>query len=385
MANTADPRVGLAAFLQKRSGATVKNTLFNIMPTLGFFFALNGDKEGADGLGRPKDNVFSTGVATARARREKIMAERWYMPVIQTTAAAKSDVKSMSDYDTDPTVASWATTGAPLSRITQPVFKFARFKMPYIIPHSEVRTAKAGMGSAEAQAAAAIRSVYELEIKDRNAQLCDVANDNLWGINTSSAGVPTDQTVTTWDHLFSIQQAIHDSNNYGGVDRSISGNAYWRGHRVTASNTMSFYDRIDYCNYTLGLADKGLGVQLIIVGKAQFIKAKQEAKAESYQLFTGSIPEFAEFGFRREVVKINSGNQPVYILYDPACPDGHGAFLNPATWTVAIPPDGNFKISTPSDQTKVEGGKEADTGTINLEAMICCEVPSANAYFTTLA
>lgn len=124
---------------------------------------------------------------------------------------------------------------------------------------------------------------------------------------------------------------------------------------------------------------------MIVVGKAQFIKAKQEAKAESYQLFTNGIPEFAEFGFKREVVKINSGNAPVYIIYDPNCPATEGAFLNPATWTVAIAPDGNFKLSGPYDQTKVEGGKEADIGTINFEGLIACEVPSANAYFTNLA
>jgi hypothetical protein len=384
MANSSEVRTQLAVFLQKKSASILRNTLFNIMPTLGFFFALNGDKEGADGLGRPRDGVFTTGVETARARREKLMAERIYMPVIQTTKPNKADAKAMADYDNDPVVPAWDTTNAPLNRITQPRFKFARKKMPFKIPHSEVRTAKAGMGSETAQAATAIKSVYELEVRSRNAALCELLNDELWGVG-GQQGYPTNEDSTTWDHFHSLQQALRDDNTYGGVDRTVAGNEFWKGHYVTTSNTMSFYDRIDYCNYTLGLADKGLGVQLIIVGKSQFIKAKQEAKAESYQLFTDGIPEFAEFGFRREVVKINSGNRPVYILYDPACPATHGAFLNPATWTVAFAPDGNFKISTPSDQTKVEGGDEADTGTINAELLFACEVPSANAYFTALA
>jgi hypothetical protein len=384
MANSAEIREGLAAFIQKKASKRLKNTLFNVMPTLEFFFALSGDKNGADGLGRPKSGLVISSLGTAQARKEKMMAERVYLPMIQTTAPSQTDEKGMTDYDNDPVVADWEAN-SPLSRFTQPRFKFCRRKMPYKIPHSDIRTAISSART-EGEAAAAIRSVYDAEVTSRMAVHCKSWNQILWGTHpTLTNDAPTSEDANTWDCLHSIQTALKADNTYGGVDRSLSANSWFRGNYITASNTQSFNDRINYCNYDLGLAGKGLGVQLIIVGATQFKKAKAEAKAESYQLMTNGIPEFPEFGFKREVVKIFSGNRPVYVIYDPEVPAGHGAFLDPSTWTVAVHRDANFKVSVPADQTKVEGGDEADTGTINTEILMACEVPSANVYFTTLA
>jgi hypothetical protein len=89
------------------------------------------------------------------------------------------------------------------------------------------------------------------------------------------------------------------------------------------------------------------------------------------------------------MVSINSGNRRVFVCYDPQV-DTLGTTLttnpvialDPSTWTFAIHQDSNFKVSTPQDQTKVEGGDEADTGTIAAEILLACEVPSGNAVFT---
>jgi hypothetical protein len=385
MADSAQVRTQLQIFLQKRSAKRVKNTLFNVMPLLEFFFALSGDKEGADDLGRPKSTGIMIGALSgvAKVRREKIYAEREYLPIIQTTAPAESEVKSMSDYDSDPTVVNWSTDNAPLKRFKQPRFKFARKKIPYKIPHSDVRTARSGAG-AEGQASAAIKSVYDVEVKTRTAVLCKNLNSELWGIN-GQPGFPTDEDATQWDHLHSIQQALRADNVYAGIDRTLAANAYWRGNYDTTPRSFTFEDMIEFCNYDLGMIDKGLGVQVIAVGKALMKKAKAEAKTDSYTLCTNGIPEFPEYGFKRDVVRIHSGNRPVYVVYDPGCPAGHAACLDPSTWTVAIHPDSNFKVSKPSDQTEVEGGDEADTGTIAVEAMLACEVPSGNAYFTAIS
>jgi hypothetical protein len=384
MADSSEIRSGLAAFLQKKASKRLKNTLFNVMPTLEFLFALAGDKDGADGLGRPKTGIVLSQLGVAKAQTQKLMAERVYLPTIQTTKPSVTDIKAMADYDNDPTVPAWETTNAPLSRITQPRFKFVRHKMPYKVPHSEVRTAQ-NSARTEGEVVAAIRSVYDLEVKSRMAVLCESFNQMLWGTHaTYTNDAPTDEDAVQWDCLHSLEKALSASNVYGGVDRSLSANSWWRGNYITASNSQSWEDRINDCNYDLGFAAKGMGVQLIAVGGTLFKSAKAEAKSEGYQLFSNGIPEYPEFGFKREVVRIFSGNRPVYIVYDPEVPANHGAFLDPSTWTVAIHSDSNFKISTPADQTKVEGGDEADTGTIAAELMICCEVPSMNAYFTNL-
>jgi hypothetical protein len=146
---------------------------------------------------------------------------------------------------------------------------------------------------------------------------------------------------------------------------------------------MSFEDLINYANYDLGFADYGLGVNLILVGRTGFKAAKKEAKSEGYQLISNDkLPENAEFGFIKEVVRISSGGQWVYVCFDPTCPDvgdtggvNHVVALNTSVWTIAVAPDGNFQVSKPSDQTEIKGGEEADTGTIQAELMLACEDP----------
>jgi hypothetical protein len=384
MANSTQIREDLAIFLQSRTSTRLKNTLFSIMPTLEFFFALNGDKTGADGLGRPKSSILVSSFGTAKAQQAKMFAERVYLPIIQTTKPDKTDIKAMSDYDNDPVVPNWDTDNKPLSRFKQPRFKFARLKMPYKVPHSEIRTAKVSART-EGEAAKAIGSVYDVEVKNRTAVTCEVINDMLWGIN-GQTGLPTSEDAVTWNRFHSIEKALDLTSTYGGIDKSLAANSWFRGNYVSAATTKTFDDLINYCSYDLGLAAKGLGIQMIAVGATLFKKAKAEAKTEGYQLTTTGIPGKGEWGFKREIVTIHSGNRPVYVYYDPAVPAGHAACLDPSSWTVAFAPEGNFKVSKPVAANEVdEGGDEADFGTINVELMICCEVPSANVYWTNLS
>jgi hypothetical protein len=202
----------------------------------------------------------------------------------------------------------------------------------------------------------------------------------LWG--TTGAGAPTNEDNDTWDVPHSLQNAIHDSNTYGGVDRSLAANAYFRGNRTTAAFQADFESLINYCNYDLGLAKKGTGIDLLLVDGTNFKKAKSEAKAKGQTVISnGGIPEYGAFGFKRELVKIDN----TWVVYDPECPANHVAALNMETWTVAIHPDANFKVTTPFDQTQIEGGDDAQAGQVRTEVMVVCEVPSLNAYFTAVS
>lgn len=391
MANTADVRSKLQVFLQKRASDYVISTIFPVMPAFGWLFAFNGDKQGFKGLGVPSaDGVIATKIPTAQARRQQMMSERQYMPVVNTSVPTESDIKAMQDYDIDPVVSD-AVDNATLNRFTQPVFKFTRQKMPYQVWHSDIRTAKRGANGVEAQAAAAMGGVYDAEVKLRMGSLGSKLNKTLWQKAGSASGVPTDETKTQWDQFHSFAAAASATNVYAGVDRSLSANAYWQGNTIASATSLSFEDIINYANYDLGFADVGLGVNLILVGRTGFKAAKKEAKAEGYQLISdGKIPEFGEFGFVKEVVRISSGGQWVYVCFDPTCPDqtdsgavNHVAVFNSSVWTTAIAPDGNFAVSTPADQTKVKGGEEADVGTIQAELMLCCEDPKHGiAYFS---
>lgn len=402
MANSSEFRSGLSVFLQKKASKRLKNLLFNAMPTVEFFFALSGDKTGADGLGRPKSHVMVSALnGVAGATREKIMAEREYKPLVQTTKPSKTEVKKMTDFDSDPTVPAFDTTNDTLSWFSQPRFKFSRTKMPYKVAHSNVRTAKSSART-EGEAAAAIRSVYDAEVKTREGVMVEQLNDELFKVN-GQPGYPSNEDAVTWDHFHSLQAAFSDGTNgpgttYGGVDRSIAANSWWRGNYYTTSFTGNMNDLIDYANYDLNMIKKGLGVQMLAVGKTLMKRAKAEAKAEGYQMMTNGIPEYPEYGFKREIIRVWTGNRPVYIYYEPAIDDvdsaagagsnGQGyaaAAIDPSTFTIIIPSDRNFKISKPVAANEVdEGGDEADFGTIEVEILMACEVPSGNAWFSNI-
>lgn len=391
MADSAQVRSELQIFLQRKTAQRVKSTLFNVSPMFDFLFGLNGQKKGADGLGRPEAGNLAIGRINEASRpmREKMFAAREYLPIAATTAPSEADVKIMGDYDSAPTVPNWDTTNKPLSRFKQARFKLCRWSMPYKVPHSEVETAQANSSSSpEAQAADAVGSVYDAEVKPRTAALCKRINNQLFGIG-GETGAPVDEDAVTWSSIHSLQNALGTTNTYGGIDRSLPANAYWRSNRYTSTWTGTFYEAIDYCNYDFGMIDKGLGVQFALVGKDLMRKAKAEAKQAGYQMISNSVPE-PEFGLTRESVIVNTGNRRVFITYDPAvntvdtaAGTKYAFFIDPSTWTIAIPGNRNFVVSKPVNAKEVdEGGDEADFGTIDAQAMLCCEVPSGNALFT---
>lgn len=391
MADSTQVRSALQVFLQRRIAQRVKNTLFNKMPWLDFMFSLNGNKKDADGLGRPVGGGLAVGRINevGRPQLEKMMREREYLITVQTTKPSSADAKRMADYDNDPMVLNWDTTNAPGKRFKQPRARFARLKMPYVIPHTDLKTVKRNAGNEGGQAAAAVGSVYDVEIKSREAALCELLNADLF--NTAALGAPADEDALQWDRFHSMLAALSETNTYCGVDRSLAANAWWRGNTNTAQFTGSFEAMIETCNYDELLIAKGLTCQIIIVGKDLMRKAKAEARSAGYTMVSPKVPE-ATYGFTKEMVVIYSGNRPVYIIYDPqmdvldAVLTTKAAFcLDPTTWTVAIAPDGNFKISEPSDQTKISGGAEIDTGTIQTELLLVCEVPSGNVVFTDVA
>jgi hypothetical protein len=391
MADSAQIRSELNVFLQRKVASRVKNTLFNKMPTLDFLFSLNGSKKDADGLGRPTGDMLAIGRinGASRARRETVVAQREYLPVVQVSKPSKSDLKRMADYDTTPEVNNWDTTNAPAKRFKQPRFKFARGQMPFVIPHTDLRTVKRGAGDNGAAAASAVGSVYDIEVQSREAAHCELLNDDLFA--TAAVGIPTDEDVTQWDRFHSLHAAIHDSNVYAGIDRSLSANSWWKGNRHTSQFTGTFEAMLEFVNYDDGLIAKGLRIQLVLVGKDLMKKAKAEARSAGPTVQTGSMPDPA-YGFATEAVQIGVGNRKVYVMYEPAIDaldttlgTKSAICLDPSTFTVIFAPDGNFSINGPHDQTKIKGGAEIDHGTIQTEILLACEVPSGNAVFTDVS
>lgn len=396
MASSTQIKTGLTTLIQSHVSDKLQNTLFNRMPLLYFLMGKDGDKTGPIGLGRPKVNgqskgIFVTGMETAKPRREEILGSRIYEPIVQTTGPAMGDGKVLGMYDTMPTRTAWDTL-APSSYFTRPRVKWVERADPYSVPNKEIRTTKSVVAGKELPAWRAIGSLFQAETTSVLATHNKWWNQELYGTNSNTG--PSNEDATVWDNVHPMSVALDGTSTYCGVDRTVAANAYWKGAggsgKITSAFGADFENLINYCNYDLGMASKGTGIDLLLMGGALFKKAKSEAKAKSHQLIyssssTPAIPDFGFFGFQREVVKIDN----TWICYDPELDTAnftaHVLALNLSTWTLAIHPDSNFKVSEPFDQSKIKGGEDSQTGQIRTELMLVCEVPSLNAYFSNVS
>lgn len=378
MADSAQIRNDLTALIQGNLSTQLKNTLFNRMPLVYFLFGKDGDKDGPNGLGRPKTGMFLSGVTTAKAKKQTVLSSREYYPIIQNEYPDINDGKVATMYDTMPTRGDW-TNKSPASYFTRPRVKWVERIDPYKVPNKEIRVTTSAAKD-EQNAWQAVGSLFNAETTSVLAVHLNWWNQSLWG--TTGTGSPTSEDATVWDSLHSIKSALKADNTYCGVDRTASANAYWQGNYDTTTRTADFETLINYVNYDLGLSKKGGGIDLMLVGAANFKKAKREAKAKGGLIVNnGGIPDFGKFGFQRELVKIDN----TWIVYDPECPATEVAALNLDTWTFAIHPDANFKVTKPFDQSQIEGGDDAQAGVVRTEIMLVCEVPSFNAYFTAVS
>jgi hypothetical protein len=387
MADSAQISTGFNTLVTNHFSATLRNTLFNRMPLIYFLFAKDGDKNGVTGLGRPKTATFLSQISTAKAKKEEILSSPAYEPFIQTSGPAITDGKVMGMRDRMPARSSWDTT-SPSTYFTRPRFKWVERAEPYKIPNKEIRrtTRKAAN---ELDKWKGITSLFNAETTSVLATHLKWWNQRLWGTGymadgvTANTGIPTSEDAEVWDNPHSLQNALKSgTGTYGGIDRSVSTNSWWDGKYSTTATPAVAEDIINYLNYDQGFSRVGSGIDLIITDGPNFKKFKKEAKAKGQTCYTDTaIPSFGQFGFKNEIVKVDN----TYICYDPECPTNHLAALNLDTWTFAIHPDANFKVSTPTDMSKFEGGDDAQTGHIRTEILLACEVPSVNAYFTAVS
>lgn len=378
MADSDQIRTELTALVQGHVSGTLQNTLFDRMPLLYMLFAKDGDKTGPTGLGVPKTSVFLSGVQTAKAKKETILSSREYFPFVQTALPDVNDGKVMGMYDTVPERTDWTNT-SPSTYFTRPRVKWVERADPYSVPNKDIRVTTQTAKN-EIKAWEGITSLFNAETTSVMGVHLDWWSDVIWG-NTGT-GAPADEDATVWSTLHSIRNALRDDNIYCGVDRQGTGNSYWQGKFDDTARQADFENLINYANYDLELSKKGMGLDLMLCNGTLFKKAKKEAKAKGGLVINdGGIPDFGKFGFKRELVKIDN----TWIVYDPGCPAGDVVGLNLGTWTFAVHPDANFKVSEPFDMSKVKGGEDAQVGHVRTEVMLVCENPAMNVYFDSVA
>lgn len=391
MANSSLAYAGYQVFLQKKSGKRLRNRLWNIMPVLYLLTGLTGQKSAATGLGAPNtsSNVLVSSTKTATPNKEKMFAEVAYRPTVQYTGPATADGKTIGQYSSMPTRADGATNN-PAGYFIQPEFRFHERAEPWEVPNDQIETIVSNStGGWPAQATLAIGNIMDAEVKSVEAIHLKYWNQLLWG--TIGNGYPSDQSAVKWDALHSLAYSIgpdtqsssnpYRRGNYGGLDRSLTANAFFRGKGTDAYGNVVFRDFIRTLNYdsAYAFANVGAGVDIIACSGALFQKALNEADGKTGVVMHNGIPAMAEMGFKKDIVCFD--NQ-TYVVYDPEAPSGHMACLNSETWTVAIHGSKNFKVSPPKDQTEIKGGDDVTCGTLRTKMMWVCEEPAVNGYFT---
>jgi hypothetical protein len=390
MADSSKIRTGIDTLIAENWSNVVKDTLFNVMPSMQLFFARNANaKNSPDGLGIPDAGIVLAGTKTAKTRMKEILSARRYQPFIHHSLPTETDGKVMTNADNMPTRSNWEQN-SPVKRFKRPSVAWCEISDPMKVPNKDIRNTKKAAAN-ERNGWEAIGDLFRVENSDVLGVHTRRWNQLLWGTyagtKCSTTGAPTDADADDWDAIYSIKSALRNDNTYCGVDRTVSGNEFWKGNYITTSTPAVFRDLIRYANYTmtlpdgsLGLFSKGATIDAMLVGPALFAQALAEAEAkQGVRIPAGdSVQEFGKFGFTKDVVKIDN----TFIIPDPECPANHVAGLNLKTWTAAIHPDANFKQSTPTDQSDIEGGDDAHTWTLRTQLLLVCEVPSLNVYWT---
>ena len=381
MANSAKVRTGLSGLIQDHLSDRLVSKLVEIMPLMFFLLAREGSKMGgAFGLGRPKVGQLYTGMPMTKARREEVLNSDKYMPIVDTLLPAEADGKVLGMSDTMPQVSDWANNG-PTKGLVRPFFKWVERADPIQVAKKEIRRTKRAARN-EQKASAAVGDLWRFQTDKVLSTHLKWWNNKLWGASTVA---PSNVDADVWDSPYSLHAALKDDNNYGGVDRGVAANAYWKGKYDTTHRAADLVSLIHQAQYTYEMAKYGLPVSLIICGLdlfPQFITQVDALKGQV--IYDGKLPGIGEFGFTKEVLRYRN----TFIVMDPNCPsktkgDATNAMtmLNLDTWTVAVSPDANFEADDPFDLTKTDGGKDAIKSQLRSELIIGCECPSANVWW----
>lgn len=382
MSTSARVRTGAATLIQEHLGERLVHNLVNIMPWMFILMAKDGNKVGTTfGLGRPSVGQVFAGVRMSKAKRMEILGTDKYMPLMDTALPPASDGKVLGQRDTMPEPTDPVTNYAG-STLVRPFHKWVERADPIHVWKKDIRRTKKQNGGTGPRASAAIGDLWRYQTDRTLSTHLKWWNTKFWGDYTIA---PSNVDAEVWDSPYSIAATLKTDTNYGGVDRSISGNDYLAGNYVTAHQPADVVNLVHQANYTYNCAKLGVGIDLLICGLdlfPQFINQVDALKGQV--IYDGKLPGIGEFGFTREVLRYRN----TWIVMDPECPsltrgDTKNVVvgLNMDTWTVAVSPDANFEADDPFDLSKTRGGQDALKSQMRTELIACNENPKVNIYW----
>lgn len=263
------------------------------------------------------------------------------------------------------TVVTSLSAGEKYSRA---VFRWTDYKSTGLIYKRDISRAKAAAGG---------------NVKLFNAKVNDLIMDeqaekmsgHIQRINQDLIyGSPSSQTANIWSSQAGLTTAIDDSSTYGGLDRSLTENAYWRAKKDTTARTFSLRQLWQDAHLSKGLINNGGELDAFIVGPTLFAKYQTEAEAYTMNVNNDANVQLliSKFGFKVPVIKYAN----TYVLMDPWVKPKTVFGVNTKPWIVAFKQGAKFTASKLYDQEAVEGGKDAMLFYMRTQMMAFCEAPN---------
>jgi hypothetical protein len=209
-----------------------------------------------------------------------------------------------------------------------------------------------------------------------SALLQYVNNDMMFGTPTTPA------SNDPWDHQYGLDAALDVDNVYGGLDRSVTANYFWRARQDTTTHVFTLEQLWADSHLTKGIGYLNGNIDVYIVSPTLMEKYNRESS--SYQIIAQSDPgvqKLRAFGFKSPVIKYNTS----YVISDIRVAPKTIYGLNMASWIFATKSGYNFKFQGWEDQTLKEGGKQAFYGLCDIQYMLACNAPALNVCYTAVS
>ncbi len=259
----------------------------------------------------------------------------------------------------------------------RPLFKWTDLQEPIYAYKRDVRRQQALAGNQQDMLDQAVDDLQGAEATRGTAGLIQyIEQDTIYN-------QPTDQSSDPWDHQFGLKYAIDYNNNYAGLDRSLTDNYFYRAQKDTTAYTFTLEALYQDMMFTKALAAKGQGPDVVVVGPTLFSKWQKESQA--YTMNANTDPNIQvlrrQYGFKMQVIQYNT----IYVLMDINVPPNTVYALNTQSWAFVTRSGANFAMSPWTDQSLIEGGKQAWYSIVETQYMLMCLAPAyGNVQYTNM-
>lgn len=350
------------AYADRRIKKRLRGTIFKRAPLL----AIMAAKGESSGLERPNGMAFITGGKRSKAKMETINGS--VHTDVRIVTAEAGGFRTVDPRGTNPAVNRSQDQNVGSAR-----FWWWRGQQPVKVWKNTLFLAGTGQYK--------IQSAIDEAVDQGMEECCTKMAQKFWTGAPSTYNVQ--QGIDLYDDCPGILEAMHETNNYGNVDRSnaaefVDGRHPFAGNRETAARPATI-SLVDEANDVV--QNYGEGIDLVLTTRLIYRKLKAEALGRNgHIIYNGKIPEYGMCGYTKDMV-MYGGN--CIITWDPFCPAGYVACFSLEDWVVEFHPDGKFQLEEWED-VRLEGHDQALTTNINVGVRPYCERPVTQYLFTNV-